>query len=728
MISTSRTHVKFVEGVKKMLSYPLSRRMHKRFLLSLTLLVFCSCSLFKSQPQSYPNGVIFPLVQDGEVLYTGRITDVIRKRVNHLFFSTDRGFVYSINGERRKIRWLFRTRQESISPPYLGKKSVYVFDDQGTLYCIDLIGRLSWKTKINEKITSGITEDQGRIYMGTENGSLYCLDPEDGRKLWRFRAEEAIRSTPVLTGGKVIFGCDDHRLYILNRRGNIIGTYEAGGKIQSPLLIDGQSVFFGSHDDCFTCFDLERKRVKWKIDIGCLVSTTPVADKKRVIFLCWNGILYCLNKKNGNIFWWDTVPSRSFYGLEKVENRIMITSLSSLLVTHDIQTGQKVGEFESGQMIQSNPVWFEPYVVVNQFDNQTRKGHLVFLKKEVKLDLESSVASPQKTGEEILFTAKTTGFFKANYEFSRYRLLEVDFNPSLFFLSASWEKEAVQEKSEKETWQWLPEVPGLYVVAAEAIDEKEQARQMISYLIEKEKPRVTIKASKQPPLRLNESIIFNARAKGLKGPQYAFSLSRFIKVVFHPATFSLSLFWESEVVQPASELSSWTWTPEGLGLYMVQVTASGEKETVEDLTGVVVEKEKPKVAITSSAESPQGIRKKITFEAKATGIKEPHYRFFLTRLKAVDVHPSLFFIRFSWEKKEVQEESEKGSWEWRPRRPGIYIIKAEAIGEEMKSGSSAGFRITMQPDRRMMNLVIFLMDFIKIFIPVLSQNGVSPLF
>ncbi len=342
--------------------------------------------------------------------------------------------------------------------------------------------------------------------------------------------------------------------------------------------------------------------------------------------------------------------------------------------------------------------------------------------------MKSSVASPQKTGGEIWFTAKTTGFFKPNYEFSRYRLLEVDFNPSLFFLSTSWEKEVVQEISEREAWQWLPEIPGLYVVAAEAADGMEQARHMIPYLIEKEKPRVSIKASKQSPHRLNENIIFSAKARGLKGPQYEFSLSRFVTMVFHPATFSLSSFWEREVVQTASELSSWTWTPEDLGVYMIQVIASGEKETVEDLTGVVVEKEKPKVAIASSRESPQGIRKKITFEAKVTGIEEPHYRFFLSRLVAVDVHPSLFSIRFSWERKEVQEESEKGSWEWRPRKPGIYVIRAEAIGEKVKSGSSVGFRIKMQPNRRTMNLVIFLMEFIKIFIPILSQNGVIPLF
>ena len=727
MISTSLTHVKIVERAGKMLSYPLSKRMSKRFLLSLIFLILCSCFLFKSRPLPYPTGVIFPLEEDGEVLFMGRIIDAIRKKDNHLYLSTDRGFVYSINGKKRAIRWLYRTRQESISPPYLGKKSVYVFDDQGTLYCIDLVGRLSWKTKIKEKITSGITEEQGRIYIGTESGSLYSLDQEDGKELWRFQAEEAIRSTPVPAEGKVIFGCDDHRLYILNRRGGLIGTYEAEDKIQSPLLVDGQSVFFGSNDDRFTCFDLKSKRVKWRLKTGCLLSAAPIVDKKRVIFLCWNGILYCLSKKNGDIIWWDTVPSRSFYSLEKVENRIMVASLSSIVVTYDIPTGRKVSEFESDQIIQSNPVWFEPYVVVSHFDNQTRKGHLIFLKKKVKLDVKPSAESPQKTGGEVWFTADATGFFKPYYEFSRYRLLEVDFNPSLFFLSTSWEKEVVQEKSDKNAWQWLPEVPGLYVVAAEVMDEKEQARQMVPYLIEKEKPRVSIKASKQSPQNLQQEIIFSARGRGLRGPQYEFSLSRLNQVVFHPATFSVSFFWKSEVIQEASELSSWTWTPEDLGVYMIHVTASGEKETVEDQTGFLIQKERPKLTITSSEESPQGVRKKITFNAKATSIEEPHYRFFLSRLMEVNVHPSLLFIQFSWEKREVQEESEKGIWEWRPRRPGIYMIRAEALGGDEKVSSSVGFRIIIQPDLRTRNFVKFLMEFIKIFIPILSKSGVNPL-
>jgi len=693
--------------------------MRNKILLCLTFL-FCSCFFFKSRPVPYPSGVLFPLVKDGEVLYRGRIIDVVQKRANYLYFSTDRGLVYSVNGKQRTIRWFFRTKQESISSPYLGRKSVYVFDDQATLYCIDLNGQLSWKKKIEGKITTGINESQGRIYLGTEEGNLFCLDQNEGEELWRFRAEGAIRSTPVLTGETVIFGCDDRRLYLLGQGKEMIGAYEVGDQIQSELLVDGRSVYFGAKDGFFYCFDLKRKRVRWKVKTGCLVLTSPVADKKRVVFLCWSGILYCLNKRNGNIVWWDAVPSRSFYSLERIEDRVIVTSLSSLLVSYDIQTGEKIGEFESDQLIQSNPVWFEPYVVVNHFDFQAGTGHLLFLKKEVKVELEPSLASPQKTGEEIWLVTKATGFFRANFEFIRYQLLEVDFIPSLFFLSIRWEKEIVQKKSEQNAWQWLPEDPGVYAVAVEVVDEKERAEDMIPYMIEREKPRVSVKASKESPQNPQQEIIFDAKARGLKLPQYIFYLNRLIKADFHPDTLSLSYLWEREVVQEASEVISWTWTPENLGVYMIEVTASDEKEEVEDRIGFLIEKEKPKVTITPSEESPHEIRKKITFEARATGLEKPEYSFYLSRLVKVDFHPAVLRFTTFWEKREVQQESEKNSWEWRPSRPGIYMVTVKATGDETEAESDLGYRVLMRPDRRTINLIFFLIEFVRIFIPIMG--------
>jgi len=660
------------------------------------------------------------LEKDGGVLYRGKINDIIQKKENDLYLSTDRGILYSIDGMKRKISWTFRVRQKLISAPYLGENSVYIYDEQSTLYCIDLGGQLSWKKKIGEKITSGVKEDQERLYFGTEKGTLFSMDQKEGKQLWRFQAGDAIRSMPAIARGMVIFGSDDRHLYLLDLDGRIIDKFETGDKIQSNLFVDEKSVYFGSHDYCFYCFDLKRKRERWKVKTGCRVFASPIADKKRVLFLCWNGILYCLSKKNGTIVWWDTVPSRSFYSLGKIEDRVVVTSLSSVLVSYDIRTGKKIGEFESGQVIQSNPLWLEPFLLVNLFDFQTGRGNLIFLKKVVKVELKPSLGFPQKTGEEIRFIAEANGFFKSNYEFRRYLLRKIDFNPTIFHLSILWEKEVVQEKSEEDAWQWLPEVPGIYVVAVEVVDEEEKARAMIPYVIEKEKPRVTIKASKGSPQKPGQEIIFNAQAKGIKMPQYEFFLSRFLMVDLHPNLLSIYLHWQSEVVQEASEAFSWTWTPEETGTYLVGVKVSGEKERAEGRIGFLVEKEKPKVSITPSVNSPQEIRKKISFEAEATEIEEPKYEFFLSRLVRVDFHPSLFLFRTSWERKEVQQASEKKTWEWRPRRPGVYAVTVRAAAEEVEAESVVGFKIVMKPDRKARDLILFLIGFIKIFIPFMG--------
>lgn len=455
-----------------MLSYPLSGKMKKSALIILFMLTLSFCSFFRLKVPPYPTGVVFPLEKADEIVYKGEIIDLVQRVEDNIYLSTRKGFVYCIDGRRHEILWKFEAPEPLASPPHIAQDSVYVFDIKNILYSLDKEGKLRWKKRFEEEITSGIEENNRQIYFGTANGSFFALNQDNGEKLWSFQTGEAIRSKPVVARGIIMFGCDDHNLYFLTGKGALIDRFNFKDKIQAPLTIDGDFLYLGSEDRYFYCIDIKKRKQRWKVKTGSQTYIPPVVDENRVFFLCWNGVLYCLNKKNGTILWWNTVPSRSFYHLEIIEKKIVVSSFSSLLVCFEIETGEKKGNFDASQEIRSNPLWFDPHLLINLYDSHDDTGRLLFLKKEVKVVITSSKDSPQEISEEIVFNASATGFYLPRYE---------------FYIKKGKEKEIVKEKSEQNSWAWFPEKEGTYIVGVVVVDEKEKAEAEISFVVEKGK-------------------------------------------------------------------------------------------------------------------------------------------------------------------------------------------------------------------------------------------------
>lgn len=462
------------------------KKMKKIGVVLLLCLSSAFCAIFSSKTPPYPQGIIFPLEKDAEILYKGEIINSIEKDDANFYFTTNKKFVYCMGGVERGIIWEFEAPGLLASPPYIGSENIYVYDENQTLYCLDRKGKpiwlhreaiLVWKKDVKEKITSGVTEFQNSLFFGTEAAGFFALKADDGEERWNFRAGGAIRSTPVISGDKIIFGCDDHNLYFLSLNGDLQDKIEVGEKIQSTPLIERKNLYFGADDHYFYCLDLKSRKRKWRVKTGGKIFTAPIAHKNRIFILCWNNVLYCLDKKTGTIIWWKSVPSRSYYHLEISGDKVVVTSLSSLLVAFDMETGESTGSYDAGQEIKSNPIWFDPYILINLYDKKKEEGKLLFLKKEVNAILKLSRKSPQKLDGEIVFNVSTVGFFNPEYE---------------FYLIKRGKKTVVQEKSEMDSWGWFPENMGKYTVGVEVTDERESEEVEIPFIIEKEYPRLNL--------------------------------------------------------------------------------------------------------------------------------------------------------------------------------------------------------------------------------------------
>ena len=538
--------------------------MKKIHLVLSLILLLGGCGVFQTKVSPYPDGILFPLEKAGEFLYDGEIIDRIQKKDNRLYFATLKGFIYCIASLDYKLEWRLRMQEVPKSPVFMGQNHFFIIDAKNNVYCFDLDGNTVWQISLKEEITSPLAEIGNSVFLGTAQGSFIAIDVLNGNEVWHFTAQEAIRSNPVEYEGHIIFGCDDHHLYFIDQNGNLVDKYLAKDKILNTLLVDGKFLYFGTENHFLVCLDLKKKIKKWEVKTGGRVLPVPVSDEKRVFFLAWNNVLYCLNKGNGSILWWRPIPSRSPFPLELYKDKIVVSSLSSNLVCFNVETGARVGNFDVGKEMKSNPLWNSPFLLVNVYDRQTEKGKIIQMKKVVQITMVPSVVSPQFVNQEISLSVTAVGFHLPQYE---------------FYIRNGEEKKVAQAASDKSTWSWFPSQPGLYTVGVTVSDEKVNKQSEIPFVIEKIKSKATLYPSKPSPQGENEKIILSASSAGFVDPLYELRISR-VNLVLIGKRSVLSIVEQNmdDFVLENPESENWTWTPTNSGLYMISLFVSDDTE------------------------------------------------------------------------------------------------------------------------------------------------------
>ncbi|MGC2575340.1 MAG: PQQ-binding-like beta-propeller repeat protein [Candidatus Nitrosopolaris sp.] len=87
-------------------------------------------------------------------------------------------FIYAIEIKSGNILWTFETGGEVWSSPSYNGNEIFIGSDDGFLYCLDIDGKLIWKTKLNGKIRSSSPclsfddESSHSLFLGTYNGGM----------------------------------------------------------------------------------------------------------------------------------------------------------------------------------------------------------------------------------------------------------------------------------------------------------------------------------------------------------------------------------------------------------------------------------------------------------------------------------------------------------------------------------------------------------------------------
>jgi outer membrane protein assembly factor BamB len=221
------------------------------------------------------------------------------------------------------VVWQKRFGRLSASTPAVTSDSLYATILQsghpgvpGRLVALNsATGALRWSRGLPSPSESSPLIDDGRIFFGSQDGTVYALDAHTGRQIWTYHAGGAVKASPTLSGGLLYFGdYSGHVQAISEQTGRRVwrsgseGTLLGSGTFYSTAAVVYGRVFLGNTDGRVYAYDAASGRLDWAVQTGAYVYASPAVTNAPglgpTLFLgSYNGTFYAFNARSGAISW-----------------------------------------------------------------------------------------------------------------------------------------------------------------------------------------------------------------------------------------------------------------------------------------------------------------------------------------------------------------------------------------------------------------------------------------
>jgi outer membrane protein assembly factor BamB len=275
-------------------------------------------------------------------------------------------------------RGLFEPRpEECASGVVLGDRLV-IGSRAGNAVALDLRdGRILWSTPLSGGIDSEARYDDvhRQVYLGTDDGLVYALDPNSGATRWSYRGKGAIERRAELGGDAIYVSSATDRVVALEpRTGRLLWQYER----ESPegFTIHGHAgprlhrglVYTGFSDGYLVALNAGTGDLVWTRSLATAseqyvdVDATPALFGEDLLLASsYSGGLYALTTSSGDVRWRLGVEGAS--SVRVIDGRLYFSAprdgLTALTPTGDILWRQ--GLADAGDL--TPPFGVGPYLL-----------------------------------------------------------------------------------------------------------------------------------------------------------------------------------------------------------------------------------------------------------------------------------------------------------------------------------------------------------------------------
>lgn len=265
-----------------------------------------------------------------------------------LFLLKNNGMLYSLSRKDGRVRWRRKLGKLAASSPACGGKSVYaVLLSRRFKRKAGLVTRLSartgrtvWTRKLPSRAESSPLLDRGRLYFGTENGTVYALRASDGSVQWKAKAAGAVKGALALDSGKLYFGDYGGKVTALRQSdGKRVwrAKASAGGlnigesNLYSSAAVQYGRVYIGSTNGSVYSFSTADGKLAWRKSTGDFVYGSPavgrVGGRPTVYIGSYSGRFYALDARNGKVRWSRSLGSKISGGATIIGDLVWVSDL-----------------------------------------------------------------------------------------------------------------------------------------------------------------------------------------------------------------------------------------------------------------------------------------------------------------------------------------------------------------------------------------------------------------
>jgi len=217
---------------------------------------------------------------------------------------------YGANGYYLYEKWRIKLADFIyLSSPVIDNNgTIYIGTDDGTLHAINPDGTEKWRFITTQNYESGMTtpsiDKDGTIYVTTRQGYFFAINP-NGTEKWRVKLKWFSISSPTIANDGTIFISGDNKFYAIYPNGTIKWDFSTEESIKATSAIDKEgNVYVSSHDGYLYSFYPNNGTLRWKIRIGGHIQcySSPAIDDNEIIYIGSVGYFYAIYS-NGTIKW-----------------------------------------------------------------------------------------------------------------------------------------------------------------------------------------------------------------------------------------------------------------------------------------------------------------------------------------------------------------------------------------------------------------------------------------
>lgn len=324
------------------------------------------------------NGYGTPTVHDGRV-----------------FISSSDGYTYCFDLYTGYRYWRTPTaspHEGAVSSPAVANDHVVLFSSgDNTVYRLRVSdGGVDWTYPTGGGNYGGSSPaiNNGRVYVGSPDRNLYCLNETTGDLIWSYTTDTApirsygIQSSPAVANGRVFVGACDRYLYCFNEsqpsapaadyywRTSLVDAIFGSPAVANGRVYCGSGYYNyweGSGSHTMFCLDELTGGVIWTYLTGSDILSSPAIAYGNCYFTSTDGELYCVDALSGGptpTLIWSNTTGDSWSSPSVADGRVVVGSRgTNRLYCYNASTGTLVWDYNAGNRIDGSPAIADGKVV-----------------------------------------------------------------------------------------------------------------------------------------------------------------------------------------------------------------------------------------------------------------------------------------------------------------------------------------------------------------------------